>query len=117
MLAFKYRFHGHGGLRYVYKNGAAIRTHYMTVKYSRNDRRKIPRVAVVVSKKVLKSAVGRNRIRRRLYETIRCHEAFMTLNGCDIVFIVTSSEVRSIAPIDMTKLVDEMMQEITQTTR
>jgi ribonuclease P protein component len=36
-----------------------------------NPRRKKYRVAVVVSKKVSKSAVRRNRIRRRLYEAVR----------------------------------------------
>lgn len=33
--------------------------------------RKASRFAVVVSKKVLKTAVGRNRIRRRIYEVVR----------------------------------------------
>jgi len=36
-----------------------------------NDRRHDYRLAVVVSKKVDKSAVARNRIRRRVYESVR----------------------------------------------
>ncbi|MDO4872020.1 MAG: ribonuclease P protein component [bacterium] len=71
MLAQKNRFHGHGSLRYVYANGESIRTQKIVVKFTRNPFRKDSRFAVVISKKVLKSAVGRNRVRRRVYEIIR----------------------------------------------
>ena len=56
MLAYKNRFHGHGSLRYVYSNGTSVRTQKITVKFAQNPRRKDSRFAVVVSKKVLKSA-------------------------------------------------------------
>lgn len=95
MLAFYNRFHGHGALRYVYKNGTAKYGSMMALKTVTNDRRKTPRVAVVVSKKVLKSAVGRNRIRRRIYEVIRNELPLLSPNS-DIVCIVTSAEVRDI---------------------
>jgi len=92
MLSYKYRFHGHGSLRYVYKNGQAIRTHFLTLKYTPNPHRKHPRFAVVVSKKILKSAVGRNRIRRRIYEAIRS-SGIDKAAPCDVVIIVSSSEI------------------------
>lgn len=95
MLAFRYRFHGHGSLRYVYKNGTTVRTRLMTIKYTKNPRRKTPRFAVVVSKKVLKSAVGRNRIRRRVYEALRDTGA-ADMPSYDIAVIITSPEVRTI---------------------
>lgn len=95
MLAFKYRFHGHGSLRYVYTHGRAVRSRLMTVKYSNHPKRKNPRVAVVVSKKVFKGAVGRNRIRRRLYEIVR-QELPKVHDNQDIVIIVFSSEVLTI---------------------
>ena len=41
------------------------------VKYLENPHRPLPRVAVVIGRKVHKSAVKRNRIRRRIYEIIR----------------------------------------------
>lgn len=94
MLAFINRFHGHGALRYVYKNGTAKYGAMMTIKSVSNSRRKTPRIAVVVSKKVLKSAVGRNRIRRRVYELFR-HELPQLNQACDIVCIVTSAEVKT----------------------
>ena len=65
------RFHGHGSLKFVYKNGQAVRSSIATIKYVKNPYRNHSRFAVVVSKKVLKSAVRRNRIRRRVYEIIR----------------------------------------------
>lgn len=92
MLAFQYRFHGHGSLRYVYKNGAAQRSRFFTVKTVRNTRRPNSRFAVVISKKVHKSAVGRNRARRRLYEIIR-HEITAIPQTHDVAVIVSSSEV------------------------
>lgn len=95
MLAFRYRFHGHGSLRYVYKNGETVRGRLMTIKYTKNPRRKHSRFSVVVSKKVLKSAVGRNRIRRRIYEALRDVGA-LDLLAYDVAVIVTSAEVRTI---------------------
>lgn len=92
MLAFKYRFHGHGSLRYVYTHGEAVRSRLVTLKYSRHPKRKNPRVAVVVSKKVYKGAVGRNRIRRRIYEIVRQLLPRVNENQ-DIVLIVFSSEI------------------------
>lgn len=43
----------------------------MALKFQKNPKRKDYRLAVVVSKKVQKSAVARNRIRRRIFEIVR----------------------------------------------
>jgi len=92
MISAKFRFHGHGSLRYLFKNAQAVRSRYVTVKFIANPRRKKSRFSVVVSKKVHKSAVGRNRIRRRLYEIIR-HEQQSIVGIYDVAVIVTSGEV------------------------
>ena len=93
MITQANRFHGHGSLRYVYKKGKTIRSSFVTVKYTPNPFRRQSRIAVVVSKKVLKSAVGRNRIRRRIYEIIR--KVLPNLGGVyDIAIIVNSSEIK-----------------------
>lgn len=86
------RFHGHGSLRFVYKNGQAARSSLATVKYITNPYRRHSRFAVVVSKKVLKSAVSRNRIRRRVYEIIRLELPRLKSNQ-DIAVIIFSPEV------------------------
>lgn len=49
-------------------------------------------MAVVVSKKVSRSAVVRNRIRRRLYELVRVHESEIT-GPFDLAFIVYSDHL------------------------
>ena len=70
MLNQKYRFHSRGGVRYVYQKGKTIRTPKASLVFADNLRG-FTRFAVVVSKKVIKSAVGRNRVRRRIYEVLR----------------------------------------------
>lgn len=93
MLSQYSRFHGHGSLRYIYRNGEALRSQLLTIKYVHNPRRRHPRIAVVVSKKVLKKAVGRNRIRRRIYEIFR-NELPLMKETYDIVCIVSSPDAR-----------------------
>lgn len=92
MLSVYHRFHGHGSLRYVYKNGQAVRSRLVTIKYIANPRRKMSRFTVVVSKKVHKGAVGRNRIRRRIYEIVR-HEMPHLRASYDVALMVFSNEV------------------------
>lgn len=106
MIAFKNRFHGYGSLRYVYKNGYATRTRLLTVKYAKNKYRRDSRLAVVVSKKVVKSAVKRNRIRRRLYEALR--HILPNLNDTyDIALIVSSSELLTMKYSEITHFIDQ----------
>lgn len=71
MIGRRFRFHGYGSLRFVYRKGNTARGPWFAVKSTVNARRDNYRVAVVVSRKVSKSAVVRNRIRRRLYEIVR----------------------------------------------
>jgi ribonuclease P protein component len=107
MLSAAYRFHGHGSLRYVYKNGQAVRSHIITIKYTKNPHRKNPRFAVVVSKKVHKSAVGRNRIRRRIYEVVR-EEIPHFAAPFDVAIMVFSSEVLTMSSADLRDMVRQI---------
>ncbi|MES2630721.1 MAG: ribonuclease P protein component [Patescibacteria group bacterium] len=107
MIPALYRFHGHNSLRYVYTNGKAVRSQLMTVKTTTNDRRKYSRFSIVISKKVLKSAVGRNRVRRRLYEYVRTH--LQEIDGVhDVVIICTSSELRTLPYADISSQLDQL---------
>lgn len=107
MLSVTHRFHGHGSLRYVYKNGRAIRSHLVTIKYVSNPHRNHSRFAVVVSKKVHKSAVGRNRIRRRLYEIVR-HELPRIKTPHDVAVMVFSSELISLPHEELVQLMQDL---------
>lgn len=74
MISRSHRFHGHSSLRYVYQHGQTVRGPLISLKFAENPRRNSYRLAVVVSKKVNKLAVTRNRIRRRLFEAFRLEE-------------------------------------------
>ena len=108
MIPFSNRFHGHSSLAYVYKKGGVVRSGLMSVRYVKNNRRDKSRVAVVVSKKTLKSAVGRNRIRRRVYAYV--HKLLPELNGTyDIVFIVTSRELGIVSHSELASEIDQVL--------
>jgi ribonuclease P protein component len=62
------------------------------VKVTKNPKRDSYRLAVVVSKKVDKSAVARNKMRRRLYEAFREIDSQIK-EPADIVLTVYNSDV------------------------
>lgn len=112
MISSLYRFHGHNSLRYVYSNGKAVRSRLATIKWVSNKHRRHSRIAVVVSKKVIKSAVSRNRIRRRIYEYIRPRIPDLS-QTYDIVVIVTSSEFLTMAADELKAQLDELAGQTT----
>lgn len=108
MIPFSNRFHGHSSLLYVYKNGQVVRSHLIALRYVANSHRKESRVAVVISKKTLKSAVRRNRIRRRIYECMRGR--LPLLNGVyDIVIIVQNGEALSLTSTELSAEIDQLI--------
>ncbi|HTE22543.1 MAG TPA: ribonuclease P protein component [Candidatus Limnocylindria bacterium] len=110
MIARKHRFHGYGSLRYVYQHGRTVRGPLSSLKVAPNDRRTSYRLAVVVSKKVNKSAVVRNRIRRRLYEAVRRHEADMS-RPYDMVLTVYSEQMAAIPAAELEKTVLDQLRQ------
>ena len=109
MLNHKYRFHSRGGVRYVYKKGKTVRNPKMSLVFVENTRG-FTRVAVVVSKKVEKTAVKRNRIRRRVYEVVRLNFDKIPKKQ-DYIFVVYSKEVLKMPFSDLEKLVGELVAE------
>lgn len=103
MIARLHRFHGYNSLRYTHQKGMVLRGQYCSLKYVRNDRRSSYRVAVVVSKKVSKSAVVRNRIRRRIYEAVRA--AMVPNEPYDLIFSVYSEHLARCSPTDLREVV------------
>ena len=98
MIGRTHRFHGHNSLRFAYQNGKTVRGPLCALRYVRNERRSSYRLAVVVSKKVSKSAVVRNRIRRRLYEAFRELEPQVQM-PYDLILTVFTEQVAEM-PID-----------------
>ncbi len=109
MLNSKYRFHSRGGVRYTYQKGKTIRTPKISLVHNNNERG-FQRFGVVVSKKVLKSAVGRNRIRRRVYEAIRLElKEFKAKKDC--LFIIYSKDIKTIPFLELRKIIRELLDE------
>ena len=110
MISRKNRFHGRNSLNNVYRKGKAVRGEYVSLRYA-DSRKPDYRLAVVVSKKVSKSAVVRNRIRRRIYEIVRNYrrESSEPL-PMDIVISVFEERVAKLPAEDLRGLVLRLLQ-------
>lgn len=75
----------------MYGHGKTVRKSKMSLVFCDNARG-YTRIAVVVSKKVEKSAVKRNRIRRRIYEILRKNFESIPKKR-DYIFVVYSKDV------------------------
>ena len=109
MITRAHRFHGHGSLRYVYSRGQVVRGPFSVLKYAPNSRRTTWRAAVVVSRKVHKSAVVRNRIRRRVYEVIRLNIPDQ-IDPTDIVLIIHSEQVATMPALELHKAITSQLE-------
>lgn len=109
MLNKKYRFHSRGGVRYVYQKGKTVRSSKASLVFVPNERG-FTRVAVVVSKKVEKTAVGRNRIRRRVYEVIRRNFELLP-KAVDYVFVIYAKDVIKMDFSELEKVLGELVEE------
>lgn len=134
MLGRTHRFHGINALNGVYKHGRTARTPLINLRWAeraaRTPRGATPggatqsakpyRVAVVVSRKVNKSAVVRNRIRRRVYAAVRqagrpggtkqddnptAAQASLITPGTDLVFTVFSDRVAELPVEELNGLI------------
>lgn len=92
MILRTHRFHGYNSLRFVYANGKTTRATHLAIRTALNPQRSTYRCAVVVSKKVSKSAVVRNRIRRRIYELVRAQQSNIQA-PLDLVVTVYSDQI------------------------
>jgi len=104
MISSVHRFHGRSSLRFVYHRGQTVRGQLLSLRYVYNSREQTYRAAVVVSRKVSKSAVVRNRARRRIYEAVRKHERRIT-KPYDLVFTVYDEKVAIIEPTELQNMI------------
>jgi ribonuclease P protein component len=93
----------------VYQRGKTVRTSYFLLRYVQNNRRTTYRLAVVVSRKVSKSAVIRNRIRRRIYEVVRQIDSGIT-QPLDLVINVYSLELATMDHEALVALMNEQLE-------
>ena len=90
MLSREHRFRGSRDIQRLYKTGKAVRTKSLGARYLCTLIQPF-RAAVIVSRKVHKSAVVRNRIRRRLYELLRTKYAEHLTGGQLLVTVFDAS--------------------------
>lgn len=111
MLNKRYRFHSRGGVRYVYANGKTIRHPKISLVFCDNTRG-YQRFAVVVSKKVDKRAVVRNRLRRRVYEAIRLYKVENNFDAKkDFVFVIYNADFGKIPFAELKKRISSLIRE------
>jgi ribonuclease P protein component len=113
MIARGLRFRGYNALRGVYQQGSVLHFAGGTLRYRRynaNARRQNYRLAVVVSKKVSKLAVDRNRIRRRVFEAGR--EVLPPNIPYDIVFTVHDIGYKNVAQENIIKIFSRFLQTV-----
>lgn len=109
MLAKAFRFHGHQAVRNAYRGGQSVRNELGSLHVHKNDKRPRTRVAVVVSKKVNKSAVVRNRIRRRIYEIVRLHPAHDSF-AHEMVFTIYKAEAATESGESLSNEVNDLLK-------
>ena len=107
MLSRKNRFHGHGAVRRIYRLGRPTRTALASLHVLRGDKVQTTKAAVVVSRKVDKSAVRRNRIRRRVYEYVRLHQIDQP---AELVITIYQAEAAKLPAEELNRLLDEIFK-------
>lgn len=110
MIAYKNRFHGLSAVKRVYanKDSQTTRSPLLGLKSALNPKRSDYRAAVVVSKKISKSAVKRNRIRRQVYEVIR--QAKIT-GAYDLVVTIYSDKALDLPPSQLADQVQKLLSQ------
>ena len=112
MISKKNRFHGPNSLNNVYRKGAAARSEYISLRYV-PSRREDYRLAVVVSRKVSKSAVVRNRIRRRAYEIVRLYRKSLARPlRHDIVISIFDDRAASVPANELAETIEGMLRKL-----
>ena len=111
MLIRRHRFHGYSSLKTVYARGQSVRGNQLSLKYHHRDPSRPYRVAVVVSRKVNKSAVVRNRIRRRIYEVVS-HHANAVPAGMDLVFTAYSDQLADLPAVELERTITKLLNNI-----
>jgi ribonuclease P protein component len=103
------RFHGYNSLRSVYQTGQTVRGPLLSLRYAPSKKAEY-RAAVVVSRKVAKSAVVRGRIRRRVFEQIRLQAS--TQPPYDLVWTAFSDQLATLPASELKVLINEMLAKV-----
>jgi ribonuclease P protein component len=90
--------------------GKSVRVEFLTLRFIRSKRDDY-RLAVVVSRKVSKSAVKRNRIRRRIYEIVRLAKKSSDQPWpYDMVITVFDERLAEMSPAELESTIGGMLK-------
>jgi ribonuclease P protein component len=92
----------------LYRNSKSVRVGSLALKYAPNGRESY-RLAVVVSRKVSKSAVVRNRIRRRIYENVRILSSTFA-QPYDLVLLAYDATLAELPPAELTNELNRIVK-------
>ena len=117
MISRKHRFRGQRDIDYIYKKGRSARAGFMGAK-AVPAKTQDYRLAVVVSRKVDKSAVVRNRIRRRIYEQFRLIRQQRQQKFCfDIVLTIYDRGVADLPSEELSRACQKLAAQIEKTSQ
>lgn len=104
------RFHGRNALNNAYRHGKSVRAEFLSLRFVRSKRSDY-RLAVVVSKKVSKSSVVRNRIRRRIYESVRIYKKEAgVVWPYDMVISVFDERIATISSAELNVAINSLLE-------
>jgi ribonuclease P protein component len=111
MIPKTHRFHGHRSLDYTYRHGKTAKGQGLILRYAPAKNENY-RLSVVVSKKVSKSAVVRNRIRRRLYESVRIIDKEKKIPPVDLILSVHDEALATVSSTELHAAVARLLSSV-----
>lgn len=111
MIGSRHRFHGHASLQSLYSHSRTVRLGSLVLlRFQPTNRRSGYRAAVIVSRKIHKSAVVRNRIRRRIYAVLTGFEDRLS-EPYDLVFIVLNEAIATLPAKELNDLIRSQLEQ------
>lgn len=110
MISRKYRIGSRDRIKYILEKGRRIQGRFFQLRFLPNQMQ-FPRFAVTVARKSCRTAVERNRVRRRLFEAIR-----LALPGlprtCYDIAVLTSSKIHRAGFADLKQDIPFLLKKI-----
>ena len=103
MIASVYRMRGDKSFKEVLERGRLVQAESFGLAFVKREDEDVPRFGFIVSTKVSKEAVQRNRIKRALSEAVR----FLTADikkGYDVVFLAKQRATRASTDVMMNEV-------------
>jgi len=110
MITSIHRFKHRLAVQAAYRGAKTARAPMLSLKFSIKHNQPW-RAAIVVSKKVSKSAVKRNRIRRRIYEWLRVNEILIP-EGSQMIISVFDERIGTIPAGELSSSLESLIKQI-----